>query len=171
MSKFLRLLIIIICIIGIAGGAGYFILIYSMGKSFVHDQPASEDYYQNISKRIYFKTRYRGDKFDTLLSNFLRTNSQYSLPNAINAQYIGGSTCNCDCLPLKQFVYFDTLPKEIYYLTYDYDTMYATGAGVIDIVFSFNNKEWSCLKTSKLDSTEKERIENRLDKEVLNKLP
>jgi hypothetical protein len=171
MTNFIQQLIIIVCIIGIAAVAAFFIFINSVGRNFVHDRPASDEYYQNISNRIYFTTKYRGDKFDTLLSKFLQKNSQYSLPDSIHPQLIGDSNCNCNCLPLQQFVYFDNLPNEIYYLTYDHDTMYAAGAGVIDIVFSFKNKEWACTKTSKLDSTEKARIENRLDTAVLNKLP
>ena len=146
-----------------------YIFIYSLGKNFVHDQPASQEYYQNISNRIYFTTKYRGEKLDTLISVFVKNNSQYSLPDSINPESIGNN-CNCDCLPFKRSIYFDNLPKEIYYLTYNYDTLYAANSGVIDIIFSFKNKKWACFKTSKLDSTEKERVENRFDTAILDKL-
>jgi hypothetical protein len=170
MVKFLQKLILIACIIGAAVIVVYLVSIYSMGKNFVHDKPASDEYYQNISRRIYFTTKYRGDKFDTLLHTFLKSNSQYILPDSIKPQYIGDSSCNCDCLPLTKYIYFGNAPQEIYYLTYDLDTMYAAGAGVIDIVFTLKDKKWSCTKTSKLDSAEKARIENRFDAEILNRL-
>ena len=170
MTKFFRHLIIVICIVGVAIVFAYYMLIYSLGRNFVHDKPASDEYYQNISNRIYFTTKYRGDKFDTLLSAFLKSYPVYSLPDSINPQFIGDNSCDCDCLPLKQYIYFAKPPKEIYYLTYDHDTMYATGSGVIDIVFSFNNNEWSCAKTSTLDSIAKARIEDRLDTAILQKL-
>jgi len=36
--------------------------------------------------------------------------------------------------------------------------------------FQFVEVQWSCIKTAKLDSTEKARIENRFDTAVLNKV-
>lgn len=166
---FSRFLIIIVSILALAF-IYVFYSFYSMGKNFVHDRPASEEYYQNISNRIYFTTKFRGETFDTLLTKFLKSNSQYSPPDSINPHYIWNSGCDCDCLPLEKFVYFENPPKEIYYLTYDHDSMQATGAGVIDLIFLLKNKQWSCIKTSTLDSTEKARVESRLSVEILNKL-
>lgn len=170
MAKLVRHFLITVFIVGVAVAGAYCVFIYSMGKNFVHDQPASEEYYQNISNRIYFKTKYRGDKFDTLLQIFLQTHPMYAVPDSVNPRFIGDSSCDCNCFSLERYVYFNNSPKEIYYLTYSTDTMYATGAGVIDIIYLFKNEEWSCLKTSRLNSTEKARIKNRLDTAILQKL-
>jgi hypothetical protein len=146
------------------------VFIHQLGENFVHDKPASQEYYNNIDNRIYFTTKYRGDEFDTLLNKFLKTNPQYLLSDSMASNMPGSDSCDCDCLPLKKFIYFNDSPKEVYYVTYDLDTMYAAGAGVIDIVYAYKKDNWICEKSSKLDSTELARIETRFDTAILKKI-
>lgn len=122
-----------------------------------------------MANRIYFKTRYRGIRFYYLLDSFLKVNPQYK---AVDTGGVFGFTdsCSCDCLTLSNKIYFGSPPKEAYVLTYDYDTMYAEGAGVIDIVFVRKGDKWVCVKSSKFDGVEKARIKTRLDTAIIDKL-
>ena len=156
-------------IVGIVLSVLYFGFIYLMGHNFVHDKAASPEYYNHVANRIYFTTKYRGDKFNILLDSFLKVNTQYVFADTTNF-FPYDDSCNCDCLPFSKIIYFDSLPREAYQITYDYDTMYAGGAGVIDIVFLSNDYKWVCTKSSKFDSTEKNRIKIRLDTAILEKL-
>ena len=164
--KYLTTGIFIIVVLGILL---YFGFIYLMGHNFVHDEPASPEYYNHVANRIYFTTKYRGDKFNTLLDSFLKRNPQYVYSDTSN--FFGyDNNCSCDCLPFNKIIYFKDSPREAYQITYDHDTMYAGGAGIIDIVFLSKNDKWVCTKSSTFDSTEKSRIEQRLDTAILEKL-
>ncbi|HMG81548.1 MAG TPA: hypothetical protein VK559_00805 [Ferruginibacter sp.] len=162
----------LVTVIAIIVGAPllFMVFIHQFGENFVHDKPASQEYYDNINNRIYFTTKYRGEKFDTLLNKFLKTNPQYLLSDSMASNMRGSDSCNCDCLPLKKFIYFNDSPKEVYYLTYDLDTMYAEGSGVIDIVYAYKNGKWVCEKSSKFDSLEMIRVETRFDTAILKKI-
>ena len=169
MDKILRFIFIGIVIILLTLSGLYFGFIYLMGRNFVHDKPASPEYYAHVANRIYFTTKHRGDKFNSLLDSFLKANPQFIYTDTSNL-FPYNDSCNCDCLPFTRIVYFNSPPREAYQITYDYDTMYAGGAGVIDIVFSSKSNKWLCTKSSKFDSAEKNRIENRLDTAIIEKI-
>lgn len=169
MEKVIKFFFTSIVIIGVVLLVLYFGFIYLMGHNFVHDKPASEEYYNHVANRIYFTTKYRGDKFNNLLDTFLKNNPQYVFSDTTNF-FPYDNSCSCDCLPFTKIIYFNNSPKEAYQITYDYDTMYAGGAGIIDIVFLSKNDKWICKKSSSFDSTEKTRIENRLDTAIIKKL-
>jgi hypothetical protein len=161
---FLGMLILALIVFGI-----FIAFIYLMGRNFVHDKPASPAYYTHVANRVGFTTKYHGDKFDKLLDSFLKTNPQYVFVDS--TRLLGhNDSCNCDCLPFTRTVYFNSPPREVYEITYDYDTMYAAGAGIVDIVFVYQNNKWICTKSSKFDSADRERIRNRLDTSILRKL-
>lgn len=169
MEKALRFIFIGILIISLVGMAAYFGFIYVMGHNFVHDKPADPSYYRHVANRIYFTTKYRGDKFDHLLDSFLKVNPKYIFDDTANL--LGyNDTCSCYCLTLSRIIYFDSAPREAYQITYDADTMYAGGAGVIDIIFTPRNDKWLCMLSSSFDSAEKNRIETRLDTAIIKKL-
>ena len=158
-----------IFIIVVLGILLYFGFIYLMGTNFVHNEPASTEYYNHVANRISFTTKFRGDKFNSLLDTFLKRNPQYVYSDSSN--FFGyDNTCTCDCLPLNKIIYFNDSPKEAYQITYDHDTMYAGGAGIIDIVFLSKNDKWVCTKSSTFDSIEKSRIEHRFDSTILEKI-
>jgi hypothetical protein len=170
MEKALKVILIIISILGITAVGLYYYFIYSMGHNFVHDKAASPEYYDHMANRIYFTTKYRGDKFDSLLNDYFKANPQYNYPDSANPLLFTDS-CDCNCLPLRKIIYFNSPPKEAYQITYDLDTMYAGGAGVIDIVFISKDNQWICIKSSKLDSLQKARVKTRLDTAIIEKLP
>ena len=149
----------------------YFGFIYLMGHNFVHKEAASSEYYDNINNRIYFTTKFRGEKFNNLLDSFLNANPKYIFPDTT---FIEANNDNDNSAPesftFTKSIYFNTPPIEAYKINYGIDTMYSDGAGILDIVYERNNNKWTYIKSSKLDSAEKNRIKNRLDTAILKKI-
>jgi hypothetical protein len=168
MKSAIKIILFVIVITGLGIFIMYFVVLYRMGTNFVHDKPASPEYYDHVANRVSFSARYRGEKFDSLLEAFQRKNPAYLLPDSISPLSLGGSeSCNCDCLPFRREIYFPSRPREVYLITFEYGDI---EGGIIDIVYAGKGNGWKCIKSSKLDSTGKKRVEDRLESEIIKKL-
>ena len=169
MRKAFSTIIIILALVAVLSFAAYCWAIYSMGKNFVHEPlpevHSNEAPAKSMPNRATFPTTYSKLGLDTTLGKYLSQHPLYRLPDTVNLP--APVECGCDCGDFDQKIYFDAKPREIYVVTY---SVGETTAGVIDVVFTFKNAQWTCSKSSYLDSTEKARIINRLEREVLSKM-
>lgn len=167
MNKTMKIILAVVVVMVIAIPLVINIGVRQMGRHFVHDQPSTPEYYQHIQNRVSFSVQSRGEVFDSVLNNWLKQHPPYGHYDSIGTTRFRYDTCRCDCLPLKRWIYFPASPKEIYLITYDYGDI---RSGIIDIVYQYRDSTWSCQKSSSFDSTEKARIENRLENEIVKKL-
>lgn len=169
MRKMLTYIIVAVLFGIIAFKLIVYFFILEMGNNFVHDAPASQEYYDHVSKRIHFKTKFSGDDFDQSLDSFLAINDTYTIKdNSIFFKRKGD--CNCDCFTLQKTIYFNRPPEEAYVISYDAGKNNANQSGIVDIVMVQVDSNWVCVKTSQLDSSAKQRIRQRLDTEIVTRL-
>ena len=165
--KTLRDILIFIGLLGL-GLLIYFLIGLEEGaRSFSHS--GSSDDYDKIKNSISFKTHFSSEKLNNALDSVLVNNPQYRLPYSINESALDSIGCIGDSQQYKQVIYFNKQPKELYFITFDYDYM-PDDEGIIDIIFSYKNNQWICTKSSTLDSMEQARILNRFDTAILRKL-
>jgi hypothetical protein len=144
----------------IVGIIVYACFIYSFGHSFMKSSGGYTDaQYFHIQNRLAFQVPYRGEVLDSLLVNGVKTDTNYTIHENLSEAETpdSNSHCWCYCSNITKTLKFNGDPKEIYLVTY--------GVGEhdvgIDWVIKLKNNKWTCFPTSKLDSIEQERIENR----------
>jgi hypothetical protein len=164
MSKFIPWSLLIIIFLGIGG---YMLWVYSFGNSFMKSYRYTDAKYFHIANRLKFNVPYKGEILDSLLISNAKTDTSYTIHENLTADETPDSSAHCWCYCGN---YTTTLkfnnPKEIYLVTYDFGE-HTVG---IDWVIQFKNSKWTCHPTSKLDSTQKNRIENRF-KSIVAKFP
>jgi hypothetical protein len=166
------LVIAILCVIGL----GLFVWLYGRGFSGPNRDIKSPQCDIHAANRISFHGPNKGLDLNRMLDSFKNINIRYRLPDS--ALMESTRDCECCCIYDDRELFFDESPKEIYWITTErhiynsgFEGQYTDDIGYIDIVSTFNHGNWHCSLTSKLDSSEKRRIRNRMKSEILFRLP
>jgi len=141
--------------------------IYYFGNHFMKPGRYTDAQYFHIQNRLDFQVAYRGEILDSLLITTAKKDTSYSIHEELSAAETPDSNAHCWCYCDN---YTTTLkfnnPTEIYLVTYGFGE-HMVG---IDWVIQLENGKWQCHPTSKLDSVEKQRIENRF-RSIVTKFP
>jgi len=124
--------------------------------------------YFHIQNRLEFTVAYRGEILDSLLVNGTKTDTDYVIHEDLSEAEAPDSLshCWCYCSSYTRVLKFNQPPKEMYLVTYD-PGEHTVG---IDWILQLKNGKWVCNPSSKMDSLEQERVENRF-KSIVVKFP
>jgi len=164
-------------LIGALWGLWFALSIWEFGRNFRSSDdtrdPACRIHEVN---RISFYLKTKGLDLNRMLDSLKNINSQYKLTDFSSMENF--DQCVCCCIADDKEIYFNESPKEIYWMTVN---RYRFNAGFVgqdyndvayvDVVSTYKNGRWHCSVTSKLDSSEKRRIRNRINTEIVSKLP
>jgi len=168
MSKSLKIIIWCITSVVIIGvifyTISYIVFFNSFGKNFVGEKDPK--YLEYVSDRINFGT-VRCDnllQWDTIqyrINNYFNKNPQMVPPDSLGIEVM---SCN-GCAVIQKSIYFDNGLTEIYIVNFDMASF-----NYIDDIFQVKNGQLINIKTTTLDNEEKERVRNRLQNEMLDKI-
>jgi len=142
---------------------GKFLFMFYFGMNYMDEK--NPQYLQYVHERInvgtpQLKTEQQCDTLLVRIDEFLTDSIQYQVPDSIlliRNITIGGSQ-------KEVLIYFDVDPVEIYRVTFD-----CTGFSYIDDVYQSSSR-FREISTTTLDTTEQARIEQRLRKEIIDKI-
>ena len=165
-------------LIGALGILGYGLFIWGFGRNFVRSSDDTRDPACHIHEvnRISFYLKTRGLDLNRMLDSLEIINNQYKLTDFSSMDNF--SQCVCCCIEDDKEINFNESPKEVYWINIEryrfdagFEGQYYSDVAYVDVVSTYKNGDWHCSVTSKLDSAEKRRIRNRINIEIIPKLP
>ena len=144
----------------------FFLFINSFGENFVGESKGDE-YYQNIHNRINFHivvcdNTLQWDTIQSRLREFHQKSPEYLVPDSLNINII---ECEGDACAGTQKGYLFTRPNEVYIAEFNSGPW-----NYIDFVYREIDGQFIETKTDTLSEEEKERIHQRFQTEILDKV-